>query len=41
MEVLADMTKSRKAGFLDFQSTPDAFFNLFHRLEAERIIPKR
>ncbi|TPG27065.1 SDR family oxidoreductase [Variovorax guangxiensis] len=41
MEVLADMTKSRKAGFLDFQSTPDAFFDLFQRLEAEQIIPKR
>lgn len=41
MEVLADMTKSRKAGFLDFQSTPDAFIDLFQRLEAERIIPTR
>ena len=39
MEVLADMTKSRKAGFLDYQSTPDAFFDLFQRLQAERIIP--
>lgn len=41
MEVLTDMTKSRKAGFLDFQSTPDAFTDLFQRLEAERIIPAR
>jgi nucleoside-diphosphate-sugar epimerase len=39
MEVVTDMTKSRKAGFLDYQSTPDAFFNLFDRLQAERIIP--
>ncbi|CAB3745903.1 SDR family oxidoreductase [Paraburkholderia solisilvae] len=39
MEVLTDMTKSRKAGFLDYQSTPDAFFDLFDRLKAERIIP--
>lgn len=39
MEVLADMTKSRQAGFLDYQSTPDAFVDLFRRLEAERIIP--
>ncbi|HMF27173.1 MAG TPA: hypothetical protein VKE42_00285, partial [Candidatus Cybelea sp.] len=39
MEVLTDMTKSRKAGFLDYQSTPDAFFELFDRLKAERIIP--
>lgn len=30
-----------QAGFLDFQSTPDAFTDLFQRLEAERIIPKR
>jgi len=39
MEVLTDMTKSRKAGFLDYQSTPDAFFALFDRMKAERIIP--
>jgi hypothetical protein len=30
-----------QAGFLDFQGTPDAFVDLFQRLEAERIIPKR
>ena len=40
MEVLTDMTKSRQAGFLDYQSTPDAFFALFDRLKAERIIPQ-
>jgi nucleoside-diphosphate-sugar epimerase len=39
MEVLTDMSKSRKAGFLDYQSTPDAFFALFDRLKAEKIIP--
>jgi nucleoside-diphosphate-sugar epimerase len=39
MEVLTDMSKSRKAGFLDYQSTPDAFFALFDRLKRERIIP--
>ncbi|CAB3761939.1 SDR family oxidoreductase [Paraburkholderia humisilvae] len=39
MEVLTDMTKSRKAGFLDYQSTPDAFFALFDQLKAQRIIP--
>ncbi|WP_027801748.1 SDR family oxidoreductase [Paraburkholderia dilworthii] len=39
MEVLTDMSKSRKAGFLDYQSTSDAFFALFDRLKAERIIP--
>lgn len=41
MAVMADMGKSRKAGFLDYQNMPDAFFSLFARLDAERIIPKR
>jgi nucleoside-diphosphate-sugar epimerase len=40
MEVMTDMAKSRKAGFLGFQSTPDAFFELFDRLKAERLIPR-
>ncbi|MFM0381298.1 SDR family oxidoreductase [Paraburkholderia strydomiana] len=39
MEVLTDMSKSRKAGFLDFQATDEAFFDLFDRLKAQRIIP--
>jgi nucleoside-diphosphate-sugar epimerase len=39
MEVLTDMSKSRKAGFLDYQSTPDAFFALFDHLKQQRIIP--
>ena len=38
IEVIADMTKSRKAGFLDYQSTPDSFVDLFERLKAERLI---
>jgi nucleoside-diphosphate-sugar epimerase len=41
MEVVTDMSKSRKAGFLDYQATPDAFFALFERLAAERLIPGR
>lgn len=41
MEVLADMGKSRAAGFTGYQSTPDAFIDLFERLEAERLIPRR
>lgn len=41
MEVITDMSKSRKAGFPGFQATDDAFFDLFGRLEAERIIPRR
>lgn len=40
MEVVNDMTKSRKAGFLDYCSTPDAFIALFDRLKAERLIPQ-
>ena len=39
MEVLTDMTKSRQAGFLDYQSTPDAFFALFDQLKEKKIIP--
>ncbi|MDR5806209.1 SDR family oxidoreductase [Caballeronia sp. LZ001] len=39
MEVLTDMTKSRKAGFLDYQSTPDSFFELFEKLKAAKVIP--
>jgi nucleoside-diphosphate-sugar epimerase len=39
MECVVDMTKARKAGFLDYQATDDAFFDLFARLRSERIIP--
>jgi nucleoside-diphosphate-sugar epimerase len=39
IECLTDMTKSRKAGFLDYQPTDEAFFALFERLRASRIIP--
>ena len=39
IEVLADMSKSRKLGFLDYQSTSDSFFDLFSRLREERLIP--
>jgi len=33
------MSKSRKLGFLDYQSTPEACTDLFQRLKRERIIP--
>jgi hypothetical protein len=33
------MSKSRRLGFLDYQATDDAFFDLFGRLRRERIIP--
>ncbi|HEX2528362.1 MAG TPA: SDR family oxidoreductase [Geminicoccus sp.] len=39
MEVMADMTKSRKLGFTVFQPTEDSFFDLFERLRADRLIP--
>ncbi|WPP05182.1 SDR family oxidoreductase [Methylocella tundrae] len=39
IEVVTDMTKSRKLGFLDYQATDDSFFDLFARLRADRVIP--
>ena len=39
MEVLTDMSKSRRMGFLDYTPTDDAFFALFDRLKDERLIP--
>jgi nucleoside-diphosphate-sugar epimerase len=39
IEVVTDMSKSRKLGFLDYQATDDSFNNLFTRLRADRLIP--
>jgi nucleoside-diphosphate-sugar epimerase len=39
IEVLTDMSKSRKLGFLDYQATDDSFLDLFSRLRKERLIP--
>jgi nucleoside-diphosphate-sugar epimerase len=39
VEVFTDMGKSRKLGFLTYQSTADSFTELFDRLRAERVIP--
>ncbi len=39
IEVVTDMSKSRKLGFLDYQSTEDSFFDLFARLREDRLIP--
>ncbi len=39
IEVVTDMSKSRKLGFLDYQATDDSFFDLFERLRAEKLIP--
>ncbi|MGI4949800.1 MAG: SDR family oxidoreductase [Janthinobacterium lividum] len=39
IEVVTDMGKSRRMGFTDYQPTDDAFFTLFERLRADRLIP--
>jgi nucleoside-diphosphate-sugar epimerase len=39
IEVVTDMSKSRKLGFLDYQASDDAFFEVFARLREQRLIP--
>ncbi len=39
IEVVTDMSKSRRLGFLDYQPTDDAFFDLFTRLRDAKVIP--
>jgi nucleoside-diphosphate-sugar epimerase len=39
IEVVTDMSKSRRLGFTRYQATDDAFFDLFDRLRADRLIP--
>ena len=39
IEVVTDMTKSRLAGFHQYQPTLGSFLDLFRRLRQERIIP--
>ncbi len=39
IEVVTDMSKSRRLGFAGYQPTDDAFFALFERLRADRLIP--
>ncbi|KQS92315.1 SDR family oxidoreductase [Chryseobacterium sp. Leaf394] len=39
LEVMTDMTNSRKAGFREFQNTEESFFDLFKKLKEEKIIP--
>jgi nucleoside-diphosphate-sugar epimerase len=39
IEVVTDMGKSRRLGFTGYQPTDDAFFALFDRLRADRLIP--
>lgn len=39
IEVVTDMGKSRRLGFLDYQPTDDAFLDLFGHLRASKVIP--
>lgn len=39
IEVVTDMSKSRRLGFARYQPTADAFSALFERLRADRLIP--
>ncbi|MET0636940.1 MAG: SDR family oxidoreductase [Chitinophagaceae bacterium] len=39
IEIMTDMSKSRKLGFLEYRSTKDSFIRLFQQLRTERIIP--
>jgi nucleoside-diphosphate-sugar epimerase len=39
IEVVTDMSKSRRLGFTSYRSTDNAFFDLFARLRADRLIP--
>jgi nucleoside-diphosphate-sugar epimerase len=39
IEVVTDMSKSRRLGFTGYQATDDAFVALFERLRADRLIP--
>ena len=39
IEVIADMSRSRRLGFTGYRPTDDAFFDLFARLRADRLIP--
>jgi nucleoside-diphosphate-sugar epimerase len=39
IEVMTDMSKSRKLGFTVYQRTDESFFDLFKQLRADRLIP--
>jgi len=39
IEVVTDMSKSRKLSFLDYQATDESFFELFSHLRQTKIIP--
>jgi nucleoside-diphosphate-sugar epimerase len=39
IEVVTDMSKSRRLGFTEYQPTDDAFFDVFAQMRAARLIP--
>lgn len=39
IEVMTDMSKSRKLGFTAYQRTEDSFYDLFSQLRSEQLIP--
>ena len=39
IEVMTDMTKSRKLGLTGYRASDESFFDLFAQLRAERLIP--
>ncbi len=39
IEVVTDMSKSRRLGFREYQATDESFFDLFGQLRAARLIP--
>ncbi|MHC2018867.1 SDR family oxidoreductase [Methylobacterium sp. CM6247] len=39
IEVVTDMARSRRLGFLDYQPSDDSFLDLFGRLRTEKVIP--
>jgi nucleoside-diphosphate-sugar epimerase len=39
IEVVTDMSKSRKRGFTDYQPSDESFFELFEKLRQNRLIP--
>jgi hypothetical protein len=41
IEVVSDMSRSRRLGFTEYHPTDDAFFALLNRIRAERLIPQR
>jgi hypothetical protein len=39
IEVMTDMTRSRKLGFTGYQASEESFTDLFVQLRAQRLIP--